>query len=120
MTQDERRHFTRVTFDAPAFIKLPSTTIDAIVVDLSFKGALVRTTSPGDVQVGMSVQLNIILEMIGAIIMSGDVVHVHDTQVGLVCRSIDLDSMIHLRRLIELHLHEQHLLDREFRALVSG
>jgi hypothetical protein len=36
---------------------------------------------------------------------------------GFVCRHIDLDSISHLRRLVELNLGDEQLLERELAAL---
>ena len=37
--------------------------------------------------------------------------------VGMVCRHIDVDSISHLRRLVELNLGDEALLERELAAL---
>ena len=116
----ERRHFVRVAFDAPAFLATPSALIEVEVVDLCFKGALVRMASPGALRIGMHTQLSITLAVMEVgIIMSTEVAHIDGLLVGLQCHSIDLDSMTHLRRLIELQLDDPALLEREFKALVS-
>jgi hypothetical protein len=44
--------------------------------------------------------------------------HVEGPQVGLRCASIDLDSITHLRRLVELNSGDPAILDREFGSLV--
>lgn len=46
--------------------------------------------------------------------------HQKDGLLGLQCREIDLDSITHLRRLIELNLGSSELLERELGALVQG
>ncbi len=51
------------------------------------------------------------------IVMEGAVAHRGDGRVGLRCTSIDMDSMIHLRRLMELNLGDPGLLERELFAL---
>jgi hypothetical protein len=38
----------------------------------------------------------------------------------LLCESIDLDSITHLRRLVELNAGDPALLERELTALVAG
>ncbi|MCY1558615.1 hypothetical protein D9M68_955670 [compost metagenome] len=38
-------------------------------------------------------------------------------QLGFVCRHIDLDSISHLRRLVELNLGDEELLERDLTAL---
>jgi len=51
--------------------------------------------------------------------MSCEVAHIEGDHIGLLCRSIDLDSITHLRHLIELNLGDAALLEREFKALVA-
>jgi len=101
----ERRRFQRVAFDAPAHLTTPLARLQVEVIDVSFKGALVRRLEPAEVRVGMFTQLSINLaDMDTHIAMTAEVAHLDGTQIGLLCRSIDLDSMTHLRRLIELML----------------
>jgi hypothetical protein len=50
--------------------------------------------------------------------MAGEVVHREWTLVGVRCVEIDLESISHLRRLVELNLGDAELLHRELSALV--
>ncbi len=115
----ERRQFSRVAFDARAELALRQDSHVAVkVLDLSFKGALVRVPEAIQVGVGHAYTLNVQLAQLDAqISMAGEVAHVDGTLVGLQCRSIDLDSITHLRKLIELNLGEPSLLERELKAL---
>lgn len=45
------------------------------------------------------------------------VAYIEDQQIGLDCKGIDLDSITHLRRLVELNLGDANLLKRELMAL---
>ncbi|WP_346289016.1 PilZ domain-containing protein, partial [Zoogloea sp.] len=58
------------------------------------------------------------------VLMSGQIAHVEARgdalHLGLVCREIDLDSITHLRRLVELNLGDAELLEREVALLVRG
>ena len=110
----ERRHFIRVTFDAPAQLTTGDGCFSVHVLDLSLKGALV-VLSPGvDLQPGALCQLVVPLTSThDHIAMSTEVAHVEGRCAGLLCHSIDLDSVTHLRRLIELQLGAPHLLDRD-------
>ena len=51
--------------------------------------------------------------------MNCQLAHCHGRLAGLVCTSIDLDSITHLRRLVELNLGDPDLLDRELSALIG-
>ena len=51
--------------------------------------------------------------------VSAEVAHIESHCVGLLCRSIDLDSVTHLRRLIELQLGAPSLLERDLAELTA-
>ncbi len=114
----ERRHFIRIAFDAPAQFTTGHGTVAAQVLDLSLKGALLRVPAGLALAVGMPCLLAIPLGPADAhISMSAELAHLDTgtdgTQVGVLCRVIDLDSVTHLRRLIELQMDDPALLDRE-------
>lgn len=51
--------------------------------------------------------------------MTVSLAHEKGRQLGFYCEEIDLDSITHLRRLIELNLGSSELLERELSALVQ-
>jgi len=51
--------------------------------------------------------------------MSTEVAHAEGHHTGLRCRAIDLDSVTHLRRLIELQLGDPALLERDLAELMA-
>lgn len=51
--------------------------------------------------------------------MQVELTHEAKGQLGFVCTNIDLDSIKHLRRLIELNLGDQEELERELGALLE-
>jgi hypothetical protein len=55
-----------------------------------------------------------------AIAMAGELAHVEGDQAGMLCRSIDLESITHLRRLIAMNLGDASLLDRDLKSLVTA
>jgi hypothetical protein len=119
---DERRHFTRVSFVSGAQLAYAGTSLAAQVLDLSFKGALVDVPHAEGLSVGSPCILSIPLgpgNAAEAITMSCEVAHIEGDHLGLLSRSIDLDSITHLRHLIELNLGDATLLDREFKALIA-
>jgi hypothetical protein len=116
----ERRHFARVGFDAPAELATAHERFDVKVIDLSFKGALVRVPGQARLKPGTLCGLNVALADTGSsITMSTEVAHVEGSNLGLLCKGIDIDSITHLRRLIEFQLGDPSLLERELKALVS-
>ncbi|MCZ2405990.1 MAG: PilZ domain-containing protein [Burkholderiales bacterium] len=117
----ERRHFIRVSFDAPATLTTPAGSCSVQVLDLSLKGALVALEPAMALVPGTPCQLTVTLAGTrDHIAMSAEVAHVEGRCAGLLCRSIDLDSVTHLRRLIELQLGAAHLLERDLAELTAA
>ena len=117
----ERRHFVRVHFDAPALLATPTATFSVHVQDLSLKGALITTPAQVQLRPRMLCQLTLALTETGNhIAMSTGVAHVEGLHTGLLCRGIDLDSVTHLRRLIELQLGDPALLERDLVELTGA
>ena len=118
----ERRKFWRAAFNAPVKLVSESASVDAMLDDISLKGALLETPPGWAGKVGDRCHLK--LRLGGAedmkIAMSGRITHSDGRKIGLLCESIDLDSITHLRRLVELNAGDPALLERELTALVSG
>jgi hypothetical protein len=116
--ESDRRRFTRILFDAPITLKTSSGHIDTRLIDISLKGALVRIDDPSPFATGAPVTLTLHLDEAQAqIVMQMSVAHSHADHVGMLCEEIDMDSITHLRRLVELNLGDSELLERELEAL---
>lgn len=116
---DNRRKFQRVLFDADTRVEAASGSATARLKDLSLKGVLIQhpaqwTCAIGD-EVSITIQLDKAEEFI--IRMQTRVAHIEQDHIGLRCELIDLDSITHLRRLLELNLGDPDLLQRELAAL---
>lgn len=120
MHTPEHRQFSRVGFHGDARLSIDDREASCQVLDLSLKGALLQLHGPLDLHTGERCLLELTLDD-GAVVvrMEGDIAHREDARVGLVCREIDLDSITHLRRLLELNLGDAELLHREFSALIA-
>jgi hypothetical protein len=115
---DNKRHFTRVLFDAPVTLSNDDTRWVTSVIDLSLKGALVKMPEQCHCQVGDPVILDIILNPDGTEIqMQASIAHKENDHIGLKCDHIDIDSITHLRRLIELNMGDMEMLNRELHEL---
>lgn len=114
----ERRQFTRIQFNADAHLSLPDGNFAVDVEDISLKGALVRPRGDLFATVGANGTLELILNHGDvAIRMEVTIVHHGSGELGLACREIDLDSITHLRRLVELNIGDESILNREISAL---
>lgn len=118
---ENRRQFSRVLFYSEAILCLPGVEIPVCVLDISIKGALICPVPAAYADVGTTCVLKLYLGGgdDALIRMEATVVHHQGVNFGLACREIDLDSMTHLRRLIELNLGDEAALNRELNALVS-
>ncbi len=117
MTQN-RRKFSRVSFETDAHLFLPDGEHPVQVLDLSLKGALIQPKESVYITVGTVATLKVPLAgSSNSIRMEVAVVHHLLNHYGLACRDIDLDSVTHLRRLVALNLGDEALADREFAAL---
>lgn len=117
----ERRRFSRITFHRPAELEVGETLGTCELLDVSFKGALVEVPDGFRADPGARCTLAIHLDAGDAMIrMEGIIVHREGNTAGVRCTEIDLDSISHLRRLVELNLGDDDLLHRELSALVSG
>ncbi|HPT48806.1 MAG TPA: PilZ domain-containing protein [Accumulibacter sp.] len=118
---EERRHYLRIAFDAPALLLADAEDIPVRVLDLSFKGALIELPADVVLRRGEASLLRIELDEEGnEIRIESTVVHLQDRLAGLVCHGLDIDSATHLRRLVELNLGRPDLLERELSALLAG
>lgn len=120
MNLENRRHFSRILFDTKASLLIGQQNIPVSLIDISLRGALIQPTANLLCKPGTACTLNILLDGDEiAIRMEANISHLEDDHIGLICREIDLDSMIHLRRLVELNLGDESILNRELSALTS-
>lgn len=120
-TGEERRRFSRISFHRPADLDVRIARASCELLDVSLKGALVEVPVGFPANLGVRCTLVIRLDAGDAVIqMEGEIVHRQGTMVGIRCTEIDLESISHLRRLVELNVGDDEILHRELSALVSG
>ncbi len=118
---EDRRYFTRIVFSNPVKLSLPSgeTQWQSSLIDLSLKGALVQ--KPENWQDNKVSSLNVTFSLAGSDIelkMATQIIHEKSDHLGLLCEQIDIESATHLKRLIELNVGDDALLNRELDVLV--
>lgn len=118
-THAERRRFKRIAFDAKTELKQADSSWTVTLVDLSLKGLLIKKpdTWTGDPQRPFTAHLH--LNDGTPVHMEVRLVHDEDGQLGFDCFHIDVDSVTHLRRLIQLNLGDPAELERELGALLA-
>lgn len=116
----EKRHFTRIAFDARARLQQGESDWPTRLLDISLKGAMVSQPENAMLDKDLRVSLHLLLsDEETEICMDGHVAHMGQGLVGVVCDHIDVDSASHLRRIVELNTGSESLLEREFDALVK-
>lgn len=113
----ERRNFWRAVFHSPVRLTTHDGQALAQLLDISLKGALLQATDVWHGKAGEECRLTLELGPDATITMWTKVMHVEGPHIGLHCESIDLDSITHLRRLVELNSGDPAILDREFASL---
>ena len=116
-TSNERRRFQRIAFDAPTEIIQGERRWTVELHDVSLKGLLVKFPPQWDGDPNQPFNASIQLAEDAHVQMEVVLTHTHGELLGFVCRHIDLDSISHLRRLVELNLGDETLLERELAAL---
>lgn len=118
-TSDERRRNHRVLFDAPVILQTAEgDRYQTVLIDISLKGAL--TKIPEDWQVTSDAPISLCIQLLPndvKICMQSEIIHQENDAIGFHCRAMDMDSITHLRRLVELNLGDADLLERELAAL---
>lgn len=116
----EKRHFTRIAFDASARLITEDNDWASKLLDISLKGALVKQPTECDLKKGDSVTLYLLLsDEETEIRMQGHIAHQESDHLGIVCDHLDVESASHLRRIVELNTGNEALLEREIEALIT-
>lgn len=116
---NDRRRFSRVNFNTPVEITLADRQWRAELVDISLNGLLVQGTLPKDWDSQQPLHVKITLSNQAMIDMTVQLAHQELDRVGFTCVSIDMDSISHLRRLIELNLATPNAAERELAELIA-
>ncbi|MDR6960251.1 hypothetical protein J2W43_004252 [Pseudomonas brassicacearum] len=115
----ERRRFVRIEFHAKTELTQGPFTWPVKLLDLSLKGLLIEKPQPwlGNAEKTFMADIHLSNEV--EVKMDVRLTHDDHGHLGFVCEHIDLDSIAHLRRLVELNLADHDELEREFAALIQ-
>ncbi|MCX5507544.1 PilZ domain-containing protein [Pseudomonas sp. BJa3] len=119
-SHDERRRFQRIAFDAPTELRQGERRWPVKLLDLSLKGLLVERPEPWDADPTQDFDAVIHLnDKKTEVRMQVELRHDESTRLGFICLHIDIDSMTHLHRLVELNLADSTEMMRELRELIE-
>tara|TARA_Y100000034_G_scaffold97859_1_gene119636 strand:- start:352 stop:714 length:363 start_codon:yes stop_codon:yes gene_type:complete len=115
---ENRRQFTRILFSIKAKLTVDEQEYPVSIHDISLNGALV--TDPNTEQSLKGKLGTLVFSLSDAestVEMHVAVVHQEPEVIGLQCNAIDIDSVTHLRRLVELNLGDESQLEKELSQL---
>lgn len=114
----DNRKFSRILFSSDATLSQGQQSYHSELLDLSLKGALIKRPSDWSGQLSDVATFQFSLnDGQLQLQMEVSIAHIHEDTLGLRCERIDLESVTHLKRLIELNLGDSGLLQRELTEL---
>ena len=117
-TSHEKRHFSRIPMDGNARLSCGAHTWETQLHDVSLKGALISRPKDWSGAVDEPCVLEVRLGDGDIVIqMDGAVAHSEAGMLGIRCSYIGLESISHLKRLVQLNLADAALLERELSEL---
>lgn len=115
---ENKRRFSRVAFDADLHLVSAEGSWRCRLIDISLKGLLATIPANWRGKIGEHYLIELELDSAEVTIrMEASVAHIEEDHVGFRCEHIDLDSISHLRRLVELNLGDSEILERELSEL---
>jgi len=117
----DKRRFSRISFVTDIHLVNAEASWDARLIDVSLKGILATMPDGWYSKIGDHYLVEMLTENSDASIrMEVSVAHINEQHAGFRCEHIDLDSISHLRRLVELNLGDSEMLNRELAELVTA
>ncbi len=90
------------------------------IKDISLKGVLLSHPAGFEAQAGAELMVECWLDSDVQLVLPVVLKRVDAEYLGCACGAIDLDSITHLRRLVELNLGDDSLLERELDHLIAA
>ncbi|WP_296262641.1 MULTISPECIES: PilZ domain-containing protein [unclassified Pseudomonas] len=118
-SHEDRRRFKRISFSTKTDLSQGDRIWPVELLDLSLKGLLIQRPEPWQGNPDEPFIVDIHLDAETDLRMEVRLTHDGHNHLGFVCEHIGLDSVTHLRRLVELNLADQHELERELAALIG-
>lgn len=117
---EEKRKFSRILFETKAHIHTPDGQWQARIHDLCLNGAMIEQPQGLTLEQGTEVELVFTLPSSDVELrMTAEVMYQRQGFIGLQCAFIDVDSITHLRRLLELNIGDSSLLNRELKQFIA-
>lgn len=115
----DNRYYSRISFVADAEVSIDGRQYPAEMLDLSLRGTLLNLHA-GVVDIGMSYPLKIHLSSSDTTIQfDAELVHKNGNYAGFKFQSLDVESMTHLRKILDLNTGDHAKLADEMEFWLS-
>ena len=116
----ERRRFSRIVYQVATKLTQDTLVVDGTIQDLSLQGLLIDCDNHHQLNHHLPVQISFQLTDSDIDIqLEASIVSTINTSVRLRIEHLDIDSISHLKRLIELNVGDDELLYREIEHLTD-
>lgn len=115
---NNRRRFSRIDFNARVELHERNTKCEVILRDISLNGLLIERPEDWPFADKPKLEAHIFLSDEDEIRMKVQLTHDRGDVLGYQCIAIDMDSISHLRRLVELNLGDPKACERELIELL--
>ncbi len=115
------RHFRRIPFEANVTLRIGQETWKGLLLDVALKGAMVGTEAPLSFKMGT--QCDLCISLPGTTIsldFQAKLVHSEEHCYGFKFLSENLETLTHLRKLIELNTGDAEATRSELHAWLSN
>ncbi|USD64822.1 PilZ domain-containing protein [Vibrio sp. SCSIO 43136] len=115
----ERRRFSRIIYQAPVQVRQDTVCLETSIRDLSLHGLLLAATEDTVLLSNkLPVSVSFTLPDSDVVIsLQAEIVGMDNNSIRLRIQHIDIDSISHLKRLVELNVGDESLLHRELEQL---
>ncbi|WP_028696189.1 PilZ domain-containing protein [Pseudomonas cremoricolorata] len=115
----QRRRFQRIPFDATTELCQDDRCWPVSLLDLSLKGLLIAAPDDWDADRERPFQATVHLAADAVVRMQVELRHHEGKRLGFHCLMMDIDSISHLHRLVELNLADGVAMQRELSELIE-
>ncbi|MDH5764492.1 MAG: PilZ domain-containing protein [Gammaproteobacteria bacterium] len=113
----EKRNYKRIPFIAEVLLTREGQILKSMILDISLKGMLLDAPDDSVVDAGAVYKVELVLGEDVSIRMEASIVRQDSYLWGMQWENIDIESLSHLRRLLELNLNDADEMHREIAEL---
>lgn len=109
-----QRQYRRIPFHADAEVRIAATPYPCELLEIALRGALIQSPQPLPITIGEPAEIKIVLaDNQLELNFAAELIHHNDDQYGFLFAAEDVDTLAHLRRLLELNLGDAEEVEQE-------